>query len=193
MHLKKLALAAAAVVGAAGLTGAAAAAIQNSHVLTVQLPDGATARIRYFGDTPPEVRVEPATGFAPLAWSDPVAGFADPDFAAFRQAMAEMGRQADLMLAESANLMNAASQPPGLMQADLGRLPPGATGYSVVSTLTPKGVCSQSVEYRATGQGAPQVIRRTSGDCGQAPATPGLSPQAQSAPRLTSVAYRPAD
>lgn len=66
MRFKKLALVAAAVVGAAGLTGVAAAAILNSHVMRIQLPDGATAQIRYFGDTPPEVRVEPAA--VPLAW-----------------------------------------------------------------------------------------------------------------------------
>ena len=51
MRFKNLTLATAAVVGALGLAGVAAAAIHNSHVMTVELPDGATARIRYFGDT----------------------------------------------------------------------------------------------------------------------------------------------
>jgi hypothetical protein len=193
MRLKKLALAAAAVVGAAGLTGVAAAAIQNSHVMTVQLPDGATAHIRYFGDTPPEVRVEPTAGFAPLAWAGPAIGFAGPDFASLRQAIAEMDRQADLMLAESQDFLAASPQASGLLQADLGKLPPGTTGYSVVSTLTPKGICSRSVEYRARGDGQPQVITRTSGDCGDGPAASGLAPTHRSdAPRLTSVVYRPA-
>lgn len=193
MRLKNLALAAAAVVGAAGLTGVAAAAIQNSHTMTIQLPDGATAHIRYFGDTPPEVRVEPTAVFAPLAWGGPGIGFADPEFAQLRRAIAEMDRQADLMLAESQHLMDAPLQASGLLQADLSKLPPGATGYSVVSTLTPKGVCSRSVEYRASSDGRPQVVTRTSGDCGDGSAASDLAPASRSdAPRLTSVAYQPA-
>jgi hypothetical protein len=192
MRLKKLALAAAAVAGAVGLTSVAAAAIQNSHVMTVQLPDGATARIRYFGDTPPEVRVEPVAALAPLAWPGPGIGFADPEFASLRQAIADIDRQADLMLAESQHLLDGRLQAPGLLQADLSKLPPGATGYSVVSTLTPKGVCSRSVEDRASGDGRPQVITRTSGDCGGGSPATGLAPSIQTdAPRLTSVAYHP--
>lgn len=190
MRFKNLALAAAAVVGAAGLTGVAAAAIQNSHTITIQLPDGATAHIRYFGDTPPEVRVEPMAGFAPLSWGGPDIGLADPAFTQLRQAIAEMNRQADLMLAESQDLLDAAPQPSGLQHANLGNLPPGVTGYSVVSTLTPKGVCSRSVEYRSSADGRPQVVTRTSGDCGDESAASGLAPSNKTnAPRLTSVAY----
>lgn len=193
MRFKNLTLATAAIVGALGLAGVAAAAIHNSHVMTVELPDGATAHIRYFGDTPPEVRVEPAQAVTPLALTAPVPVLLDPEFARVEQVMAEMDRQAATMLTQTEQLMRAAPSGSGLMQANLGALPEGASGYSVVSTLTPHGVCTQSVEYRATDHGQPQVVRRTSGDCGDAIPHEGvLSSSPQSAPRLTAVAYRPA-
>lgn len=199
MRLKKLAFTTAASLGLATLAGAAAAAvIQNSHVLTVQLPDGGTAHIRYFGDTPPQVRVEPAEALAPAAWPGSMIGLFDPAFPALDRAMAQMDRQADLMFAQAQHMTGATATPDanGLMRADFGRLPPGATGYSYVSTFTSNGACTRSVEYRSTGKGPPQVISKTSGDCG-APAKAAASAAttsaaAQPAPHLTRTAYHTA-
>ena len=203
MRLKTLALGAAAVLGAAGLTGAAAAATQNSHVLTVQLPDGGVAHILYFGDTPPQVRLQSAQPFAPAAWPGGVAGLFDPGLPAVDSVMAQMDRQADLMFAQAQQMMSAAPSGQGLQRADFGRLPAGATGYSVVSTISTQGTCTRAVEYRSTGNGPPQVTSRTSGDCGAAnaaPAAPNAAPSRTAAAsvagpaplRLMSVAYHPA-
>lgn len=154
----------------------------------VQLPDGATARIRYFGDTLPEVRVEPS-GFAPLAWSDSASGFLEPSLFGLQQALAEMDREADLMLAQTERLTSAAPPAPGLMAADLSRPPPGASAYTVVSWFTPHGVCSRSVEYRVGGDGRPQVVTRTSGACGGAGGS-ALRPALRKAERVLR-AWRP--
>ena len=196
MRLRKFALGAVAALGLAGLAGAAVAAIQNSHELTIKLPDGSTAHILYFGDTPPQVRVEPGAPFAPAAWPGGAVDGFDPGFPADR-IMAEMDRQADLMLAQAQRLTSAAPGGDGLVRADLGRLPPGVTGYSYVSTVSTRGACTRSVEYRSTGEGRPQVISKTSGDCGTGKAPSGatsgaVSAGGQHAPRLTSVAYQPA-
>lgn len=198
MRLNKVALGACAVLALAGLAGAAAAAvIQNSHVLTVQLPDGSTAHIRYFGDTPPQVRVDPAQGFSPADWPGPI-GLIDPAFPAVDRAMAEMDRQADLMFAQAQRMASAApAGRDGLVRADFGQLPPGATGYSFISTVSSNGACTRSVEYRSTGKGQPQVISKTSGDCGPAKApapTPSAASSASAKPalHLTSAAYHTA-
>lgn len=181
MRLKKLAFATAASLGLAALAGAAAAAvIQNSHVLTVQLPDGGIAHIRYFGDTPPQVRVEPAQALAPAAWPGAMIGLFDPAFPALDRAMAQMDRQADLMFAQAQHLTSAT---------------PGATGYSYVSTVSSNGACTRSVEYRSIGKGPPQVISKTSGDCGapaKAASAATTSAAAQPAPHLTRAAYHTA-
>jgi hypothetical protein len=209
MRLKTLALGAAAVLGVAGLTGAAVAATQNSprnspqnsHVLTVRLPDGGVAHILYFGDTPPQVRLEAAKPFAAAAGPGSIADLFDPGLPAVDSVMAQMDRQADLMFAQAQRMMSAAPSGQGLQRADFGQLPPGATGYSVVSTLSSNGACTREVEYRSTGNGAPQVTSRTSGNCGAANA-PSAAPNAapsrttsaagQAPLRLMSVAYHPA-
>jgi hypothetical protein len=212
MRLEKLALGAAAVLGAVGLTGAAAAAtqntsqntLQNGHVLTVQLPGGGAAHILYFGDTPPRVRLEPAgavspAGFSPAGWPGPMAGLFDPAFPAVDQVMAEMDHRADLMLAQARQMMSPAPGGDGLMHADFSHLPPGVRGYSMVSTMSSQGGCMRTVEYRSTGNGPAQVTRKTSGNCAAesapiraASAIPAAAAAGQPPLRLTSVSYRPA-
>src|SRR5215469_17811493 len=53
-------LAGAAAVALAGLSGVAAARDRNTHLMTVQLPGGSIAAIRYTGDVPPQVVLSPA-------------------------------------------------------------------------------------------------------------------------------------
>lgn len=205
MRFKTLALSAVAVLGLAGLAGAAVAAIQNSHELTVQLPDGTTAHIRYFGDVPPQVQVEAPTPFAPAAWPGSAAGVLDPGFPALDGVMAQMDREAALMRAQAQELMRTAPNGDGLMRAEFGQLPPGVSGYSYVSTVSSRGACTRTVEYRSTGDGHPQVVSRTSGDCGAGKAPSGVpsgapsgapsrttSADAGPALRLTNAAYHPA-
>jgi hypothetical protein len=151
-----------ALLGAAGL---AAAASNDAHVLNIRLPDGSVEQIRYAGDTPPQVRLAaPAPAF--IVYNP---------FAEMARISAAMDRQEAMMMQQAASL-EANAGPHGLMQADVSRLPTGVQGFSMVSTLSGNGVCTQSVQYTSTGDGKPaKVLTKTSGDCSAAPhAQPGM-------------------
>src|SRR4029079_19408782 len=75
--------------GAVAITGAAAAASQDVHVMSVPLPDGSTARVEYVGKVAPKVTVTPA----PFAMSFRAFGM-------FDQSMFDMQRQIDAMMRE---------------------------------------------------------------------------------------------
>lgn len=164
--LRKAILAGAAAIALVGVAGLAAAAIKNAHVLDVRLPDGSLAHIRYVGDTPPTVSFAPS----PMALSipSPASDLFGPDspFAALEQVSRAMDRQAEAMLREASAQSRLAVTGPDLMQVDVGKLPPGAQGFSMVSAMSGSGVCTRSVEYRSLGDGKPpQVVTRTSGAC----------------------------
>jgi hypothetical protein len=164
--LRKAILAGAAAIALVGVAGLAVAEIKNAHVLDVRLPDGSLAHIRYVGDTPPTVSFTPAPPafsiFSPA--SDPF-GPGSP-FAALEQISQTMDRQAAAMLREASAQSRLAFTGPDLTQVDVGKLPPGAQGFSMVSTMSGNGVCTRTVEYRSLGDGKPpQVVTRTSGAC----------------------------
>lgn len=164
--LRKAIFAGAAAIALVGVAGLAVAEIKNAHVLDVYLPNGSSAHIRYVGDTPPTVSVAPP----PMALSilSPAADPFGPDspFAALDRMSQAMDRQADAMLRDIAAQPMPALVEPGLMQIDIGKLPPGAQGFSMVSTLSGNGVCTRSVQYRSLGDGKPpQAVTRTSGSC----------------------------
>jgi hypothetical protein len=181
--LSKLAFAGAVVIAAAGVTAAAAGEIRNMHVLTVSLPDGSQEQIRYVGDTPPQVRLQP--GLAAVA--DPF-GPASP-FALMRQISAQMDREAAAMFQQAAVMPGPGfMRPDGLMQVDLGRLPPGVQGYEMVSTVTGSGVCTKTVRYTASDRGQPpKVLTSSSGACDGAPDRQG-GPTAVGADRAPTSA-----
>lgn len=173
---RKAVLAGAAVIALAGVAGWAAAEINNAHVLDVRLPDGSTAHIRYVGDTPPTVSFAPP----PMALSilSPASDPFGPDspFAALDRISQAMDRQADAMFRDVAAPPAPQLVGPGLMQVDIGKLPPGTQGFSMVSTMSGNGVCTRSVEYRSVGEGKPpQVVSRTSGSCAAQDKRPALS------------------
>ncbi|MBS0332449.1 MAG: hypothetical protein JSS35_06750 [Proteobacteria bacterium] len=187
--LTKTALAGAAVL-ALGMGTLAVAAARNSHVLTVQLPDGAVERIHYTGDVAPTVRFEPDAVqrvlFAPIAFA-PIGLEPDPVFARLEAISAAMDRQAAEMMADL--------EAPDFGQADL---PSGAQGYTMVSTMSGSGVCTQTYQYVARPGEAPKVTRHSSG-CGgaQAPASTQAAPETSApptplAPGLIQASYRPA-
>ena len=166
--LSKLAFAGAVVIAAAGVTAAAAGEIRNMHVLTVSLPDGSQEQIRYLGDTPPQVRLQP--GLTVVA--DPFgSGSPFAPFALMRQISAQMDREAVALFQQSAMLPGPGFiGPDGLMQVDLGRLPAGVQGYEMVSTTTGSGVCTKTVRYTASDRGQPpKVLTSSSGACDGAP------------------------
>ncbi len=160
------ALIGAVVLAAAGLAGASAGELARTHVLTIRLPDGSVEQIRYLGDRPPQIHFTQDP--APLLWP----GFERVDmnspFAALDRMSAEMDRDAQALLNETADLQASAfGFPDPLALIDSGRLAPGARSVSVVSTLSGGHVCTRSVEVYASPEGGrPRIVTRTSGDCG---------------------------
>jgi hypothetical protein len=148
-------LAAAAAIVAASAVVPAMAEDGQVHVLTVQLPGGGIEQIRYTGDVPPRVAFVPTpamVGTREMA--------ADP-FAALERIFAIMDRQADAMLRQVQSMVGG---PAGMLPG----LPPGANGYSFVSTMSGSGVCMRSVRITySNGNATPQVVSSTSGDCGR--------------------------
>jgi hypothetical protein len=159
-------LSSAALLAAAGLAGASAGELARTHILTVRLPDGSIEQIRYVGDLPPQIHwtQDPAPLFSP--------GFERMDmnspFAALDRVSAEMDREAQALLNETARLQASAfGFPDPLALIDSGRLAPGARSFSVVSTLSGGHMCSRSVEvFPSPDGGRPRIVTRTSGDCG---------------------------
>ena len=148
-------LAGGALIIAAGVAAPAEAEDSQVHVLTVQLPGGGVEQIQYTGDVAPQVVLVPArrmvTGpvVAPLVRIDP--------FVELERISALMDQQAAAMMRQVENLQG------GMIQ----KLPPGASGYSFVSTMSGNGVCTRSVQITYNGSTAPpRMVSSTSGDCG---------------------------
>jgi len=161
--LKTALRAGAAAVVAVGFAGAAFAQRPQTHVMTLMLPSGGAAHIRYTGDVAPQVTFSDTP--APLPAATPsLFGTASP-FAEMARISALMDRQAAALLREAA----AISAQPGVVDTSFGNLPAGAGEYTFVSTMSGNGVCSRSVEFTSLGNGAPpKIVRRASGDCGTA-------------------------
>lgn len=155
----KTILAGAAAIGIAGACGMAWAGGPAFHTMTVQLPDGGTANIRYTGNVPPRVTFgsNPTVTdfFAPVA-----------PFGMLDTIEARMDREMNWLFSQAAP-MNANQ----VFNADLRNMPKGMTEYSMVSTMTPNGVCMHRTEITSTGKGKPKVVSQTSGDCGKAGAS----------------------
>jgi hypothetical protein len=181
--LRKAILAGAAAIALVGGAGLAVAEIKNAHVIDVRLPDGSMAHIRYVGDTPPTVSFAPAPALSILSPAYDPFGPGSP-FAALERISQAMDRQAEALLREASARPGLFTGPDLLTQVDAGKLPPGAQGFSVVSTMSGHGVCTRSVEYRSLGDGKPpQVVTRTSGACS--------SDEKRRAPAVTAVSAAP--
>ena len=164
-----------AAIAVAGLSGVAAARDLNTHVMTVEVPGGGTAEIRYTGDVPPAVVFGPApatlNAFTPYgAFFGPASAFAELErmSAAMDREVASLMRQAEVF----ARAPTFGSNQP--IEAGLRSLPPGTTSYSMISTWSGNGVCSQSVEVTSPANGGtPRVVSHSSGNCGSAPSSTG--------------------
>ncbi len=180
------------MIAIAALAGVAVAEVENSHVLTIRLPDGTQEQIRYVGDHPPEVRLKPAerAAFFPLTdWFGPDSPFAELD-----RISTEMDREAATMLQQVRGLPDPLfDDQGGVMRVDLDSLQPSVHGYRVVSTLSSGGVCTRMTQYRSDASaGQPKVLTRTSGNCGpdQRSAASAAGDRAASQGAL-SVSYTP--
>lgn len=172
MRSLRTALLAGVAAGAIGLSGAALAQSSNTHLLTVRLPGGGLAQIRYTGDVPPRVAFSNGTALDALAPMPALFGPASP-FAMLDRVSAEMDREAAAMSAR-ADALAAQAQSGQLTETAARDLPPGGTSYSFVSTMSGNGVCTRSVEITSQGNGAaPRVVSHSSGNCGAVPGAGG--------------------
>jgi len=152
-------------LGAVTLTGAAAAASRDTHILNVALPDGATARVEYVGNIAPKVTVTPAPAVGPFA-----------PFGMFDRSMFDMDRQIDAMMRQVSEM---ARQPiagaPGLNVAAYGNAPAGSSSVTIVSTSNGTQTCTRRTDVTSQGPGkAPKVVSSLSGNCGEAKPTPKI-------------------
>ena len=171
-----------------------APAAPGANVMTVALPGGGIATSRYSGDVAPRVIVGRTA-------ADTRAARAGMD-----RMMAAMAYRAALLrerirLTMAALEAQARSGPrdrsgptwvslPGFGTAAGVALPPGAGSYSSVTRVSGGRACTESVQVtRSSADAAPQVVRRTSGDCGAGAATPA-APRAAPA-RTQRPAVRP--
>jgi hypothetical protein len=151
-------------LGAATLAGAALAASQNTHFMTVPLPDGSRARVEYVGDVPPKVTVTPgavAQDFAPFPLLD-------------RSAF-DMQRQINAMMRQIDSMVRAPlASGPGLNVATYGNVPVQSSS-TVVSTSNGDKTCTRTTEVTPQGTGKPpKVVSKVSGDCA---ASTGAAPE----------------
>ncbi len=168
-------LAGAAAIAVAGFSGMAAARDLNSHVITVEVPGGGVAEIRYKGDVPPQVVFNPA--LAAFGAFTPFGAFFGPasPFAELERILAAMDREAASLMHQAEMLTRApalaANQP---IEAVLGNLPSGTASYTMVSTWFGNGTCSQSFEITSPANGSkPRIVSHSSGNCGSAPGSLG--------------------
>jgi hypothetical protein len=188
-NVRTILLAGIAAVALAGLSGAAVAKDLDPHLMTVQLPGGGVAEIRYTGDVPPQVVFNPA----PPPWDAfmPAASFYGPDspFALLDRIAAAMDQGAASLMRRAEILANApafgGNQP---IEAALRNLPAGSQSYTMVSTWSGNGVCTQSVEISSPANGGqPRVVSRSSGNCGSQPSSAPVI----GAPRTPAPTHRP--
>ena len=173
------------LAGAAALAFAAATPATaeggDAQTVLVQLPNGQIEQVDDAGPLAPQVMMA-----TPAEMRAQALGM-NPAFAAFQQMAAMMDQQAATMLQQVA-------QTP-MMSAAMPNLPPGVSGYSVVTTISNGRACTRSTEIRYDGNGLqPRTVSNLSGDCGAGPdqpATPAeLPPAAAPATRPHTIRVR---
>ena len=96
-----------ATIAVAGLSGIAAARDLNTHVMSVEVPGGGVAEIRYTGDVPPQVVFSPApTTLNALTSFGAFFGSGSP-FAELERMSAAMDREAASLLRQAELLARA--------------------------------------------------------------------------------------
>lgn len=169
MRLLRTALLAGLAAGALALApGLARAGSPQIHVLTVQLPGGGVAQIRYSGDVAPRVVLLPDGSAMPMM-AMPSAVFGnDSPFAMLERMSAEMDREAAAMFqaASSAFAMPMPPNPDRLMPAALGGAPFSGRSFSFIASIAGNGVCMRSVTITSVAGAQPRVVSDTSGNCG---------------------------
>ena len=179
-------------IAALGIGFSGAASAQTTNLMTVPVPGGGLAEIRYVGDVPPRVVFLPAPATV-SAWA-PVSSFfgGESPFAMIDRISAEMDRRTAAMFRYAEAMANQAPGSP-LIEARFGNLPPGSQSFTYVSTMSGNGVCTQSMRITSTGNGPPHVERHSSGNCGPAaaPSGPAVTRPVLPAPAPATPANQP--
>lgn len=175
------------LLGLAGLAvGGTAIAAPAKHRMNVALPDGSVAQIEYYGDVAPKVRIAPG----PYSAARAAMPAADP----IERMIAQMERQRAMMEIRASQLARQAHSDPGspMTAVSYGNVPAGSRSVSVVSISNGGKTCTRTTEVTSQGEGKPaRVMRKVSGDCGEAEASPAV-PQAPAPQARPSGGQRPA-
>ena len=182
--MRKLRTAVLTGIAALAVTGVGLAAGRDMHMMKVNLPDGAVARIEYKGDVAPTVTYVPTSQVMPVSLFDL---FDNAPFAAFDWIAAEMDRQTGAMFHEAGALSAVPPLDSGKLDlAALSKLPRGTFHYQFVSTSNGSGTCHRSIEVTSWGSDQkPKVISNSSGDCKAMDRA--LTPAGLDAPRHPAV------
>ena len=195
MRLPTLVLTGVAMAGVAGLALAAVSAKPQMHEMTVQLPDGGVAHVRYIGNVPPKLNfVQTASPFTMTGFGPGFSSAEPSPFAEIERIHALMDRRMAAMMYQARLMQRSALADPLTNAAAVGTSPDGLR-------LIARGngnYCMRSVQITASANGgAPKVISHTEGNCGDAPAAspqakPSATPQPSSAEPLQTISYQPA-
>lgn len=159
--MRKLRAAVLAGIAALCAAGTAVAASNDTHVMTVDLPDGSIARIEYQGDVAPKVKIGPSMRFVPARFADP---FEAAPFAMFDRIFADMDRQAAAMRQAWLRAPVDSDGKPDL--AAFKTLPAATVSYRFVSTSDGDRFCRRSWQWTAEGPGKqPKLVTASAGDC----------------------------
>jgi hypothetical protein len=183
-------------VAVLAVAGAAIAASEKMHVMSVRLPDGSIEQVHYSGDVAPKIVMVPAAPVSPISFFESAFG-PDSPFATMDRISAQMEAQTDAMMRQAATLATQGASGHAVTPASMANMPAGSFHYTMVSTTSGSQGCTQTVQITSTGQGQqPRVINTSSGDC-NAP-KPGASmaalPNAAAVPEpsvVKPVAYDP--
>jgi len=168
-----------------GIGAAGAASAQTFNTMTVPVPGGGVAQIRYIGDVPPQIVFVPAPAAFDTWMPVPsVFGYESP-FAMLDRIAAEMDQRAAAMF-RHAEVMASRAPANEITEAAFGPLS-GSESYSYVSTISGSGVCTQSVRITSRGNGPPRVERHSSGNCGSMAVPPAGRSAVQPAAPVPSV------
>lgn len=160
-------------IAAIGLSGMAVAQTAQTHVMTIRMPGGGIAQIQYTGNIAPQVSIASGPAAVDAAMPMPTLFGPDSPFAALDRISAEMDRQMVAVL-HAADAAAAQARSGRMIEAGLNAPPPGTQSYSFVSTMSGNGVCSESVEIIAPGNGQkPRIVRHSSGNCAALPGAGG--------------------
>ena len=172
-------------VAALCVAGTTLAASKNTHVMTVDLPNGLVARVEYQGDVKPKVRIDPAPRLTTVRFNE---SFMLPPVAMFDRIVADLDRQASMMTRQARALQQQRLDPSANSNAAaLREMPAGTVTYHYVATTDGGRVCSQSWQYSSQGPGQqPKLSSTSSGDCSEHNSAVAPSAGARSRNRATA-------